>query len=127
MLASGFLCKVVADTETLPQNHAPGMAKTRHQLPIFVVISIRKRWTFMTYQSLENLARELIQPTLICALNRISDHTSAYRGFSITKLKRNKRNPITRYHVRQGDESYGKFDALAQATDYIDRLYKMRG
>ncbi len=60
------------------------------------------------------------------ALTVISDHTSAYRGFSITRLKRNKRNPITRYHVRQGDESYGKFDAQAQATDYIDRLYKMR-
>ncbi len=81
----------------------------------------------MTYQSLENLARELIQPTPICALNRISDHTYAYRGFSITRLKRNKRNPITRYHVRQGDESYGKFDAQAQATEYIDRLYEMRG
>ncbi|WP_145574271.1 hypothetical protein [Yersinia alsatica] len=61
------------------------------------------------------------------ALTVISDHTSAYRSFSITKLKRNKRNPITRYHVRQGDDSYGKFDAQAQATEYIDRLYEMRG
>lgn len=61
------------------------------------------------------------------ALTVISNHTSAYRGFSITRLKRNKRNPITRYHVRQGDESYGKFDAQAQATEYIDQLYEMRG
>ncbi|MHA3710059.1 hypothetical protein [Yersinia enterocolitica] len=61
------------------------------------------------------------------ALTVISDHTTAYRGFSITRLKRNKRNPVTRYHVRQGDESYGKFDAQAQATEYIDRLYEMRG
>lgn len=63
----------------------------------------------------------------IYALTVISDHTSAYRGFSITRLKRNKRNPVTRYHVRQGNESYGKFDAQAQATEYIDELYEMRG
>ncbi|WP_174634659.1 hypothetical protein [Yersinia thracica] len=62
----------------------------------------------------------------IYALTVISDHTSAYRGFSITRLKRNKRNPITRYHVRQGDESYGKFDALAQAIEYIDELHDIR-
>ncbi|HDL6888160.1 TPA: hypothetical protein PXL93_004164 [Yersinia enterocolitica] len=60
-------------------------------------------------------------------LSRISDHTSTYRGFSITRLKRNKRNPITRYHVRQGNESYGKFDAQAEATKYIDELYEMKG
>ncbi|HHX4812288.1 TPA: hypothetical protein ACVBYD_000593 [Yersinia enterocolitica] len=71
-------------------------------------------------------AQKLIK-TSIHALTVISDHTSAYRGFSITKLKRNKRNPITRYHVRQGDESYGKFDAQAEATKYIDELHKMRG
>ncbi|MFQ6250691.1 hypothetical protein [Yersinia enterocolitica] len=72
--------------------------------------------------SLQTLMHESIH-----ALTVISDHTSAYRGFSITKLKRNKRNPITRYHVRQGDESYGKFDAQAEATKYIDELHKMRG
>ncbi|HDL7091672.1 TPA: hypothetical protein PXM39_003163 [Yersinia enterocolitica] len=71
-------------------------------------------------------AQKLIK-TVSHGLTVISDHTSAYRGFSITRLKRNKRNPITRYHVRQGDESYGKFDAQAQATEYIDRLYEMRG
>ncbi|HDV7145172.1 TPA: hypothetical protein RM790_001086 [Yersinia enterocolitica] len=62
----------------------------------------------------------------IHALTVISDHTSAYRGFSITKLKRNKRNPITRYHVRHGEQSYGKFDAQAEATKYIDELHEMR-
>lgn len=71
--------------------------------------------------SLQTLMRESMY-----ALTVISDHTSAYRGFSITRLKRNKRNPITRYHVRQGDESYGKFDAQAEATKYIDELHKMR-
>ncbi len=60
------------------------------------------------------------------ALTVISYHTSAYRSFSITCSKRNKRNPVTRYHVRQGDQSYGKFDALAQALEYIDTLHEMR-
>ncbi|EPN8207697.1 hypothetical protein ACT3PL_002461 [Yersinia enterocolitica] len=62
----------------------------------------------------------------ICAVVKVSEHTSVYRGFSITRLKRNKITTITRYHVSQGDHSYGKFDAQAQATDYIDRLHKMR-
>lgn len=80
----------------------------------------------MTYQSLENLAHELAHPTPICALNRISNHTYSYRGFLITRIDRSKINPITRYHVRQGDESYGKFDALAQAIEYIDELHDIR-
>ncbi|HDL7205435.1 TPA: hypothetical protein ACVBYD_004581 [Yersinia enterocolitica] len=80
----------------------------------------------MTYQSLENLACELIQSAPICALNRISNHTYSYRGFLITRIDRNKINPITRYHIHQGDESYGKFDALAQAIEYIDELHDIR-
>ncbi|WP_019213347.1 hypothetical protein [Yersinia massiliensis] len=60
-------------------------------------------------------------------LTRISDHTYGYLGFLITRIDRSKINPITRYHVRQGDESYGKFDALAQAIEYIDQLYELRG
>ncbi|EKN6156881.1 hypothetical protein V1951_06930 [Yersinia sp. 2544 StPb PI] len=59
-------------------------------------------------------------------LTRISDHTHGYLGFSITRIDRNKINPVTRYHVRQGDESYGKFDALAQAIEYIDELHDIR-
>ncbi|MCB5316342.1 hypothetical protein LH413_02340 [Yersinia massiliensis] len=58
---------------------------------------------------------------------KVSEHTCVYRGFSITRLKRNKINLITRYQVSQGDQSYGKFDAQAQATNYIDRLHEMRG
>ncbi|CNI12204.1 hypothetical protein [Yersinia pekkanenii] len=80
----------------------------------------------MTYQSLENLAHEITQPAPIRALNRISNHTYSYCGFLITCNKRSKINPITRYRVRQGDESYGKFDALAQALEYIDTLHEMR-
>ncbi|EOW7073738.1 hypothetical protein ACOZ7A_000181 [Yersinia enterocolitica] len=60
------------------------------------------------------------------ALVKVSEHTSVYRGFSITRLKHNKINPITRYQVSQGDQSYGKFDAQAQATAYVDQLHQMR-
>ncbi|EPP7680991.1 TPA: hypothetical protein ACPZQ5_004312 [Yersinia enterocolitica] len=72
----------------------------------------------------KRLFEETLNP--ICAVVKVSEHTSVYRGFSITRLKRNKITTITRYHVSQGDHSYGKFDAQAQATDYIDRLHKMR-
>ncbi|MGP2408371.1 hypothetical protein V2A84_01875 [Yersinia sp. 2553 StPb PI] len=73
----------------------------------------------------KRLFEETLNP--ICAVVKVSEHTSVYRGFSITRLKRNKITTITRYHVSQGDHSYGKFDAQAQATDYIDRLHKMKG
>lgn len=60
------------------------------------------------------------------ALTKVSEHNSIYRGFGITRLPRNKTQPVTRYHVSQGDQSYGKFDAQAQATGYIDELYQQR-
>jgi hypothetical protein len=59
-------------------------------------------------------------------LIKVSEHTSIYRGFSITRIPRKKMNPVTRYHVSQGDQSYGKFDAQAEATGYIDELYCQR-
>lgn len=58
------------------------------------------------------------------ALTKVSEHTNLYRGFSITRLPRKALNPVTRYHVSQGDQSYGKFDAQAEATGYIDGLYE---
>lgn len=58
------------------------------------------------------------------ALVKVSEHTNLYRGFSITRLPRKALNPVTRYHVSQGDQSYGKFDAQAEATGYIDELYE---
>ncbi|BEM82117.1 hypothetical protein SME41J_14410 [Serratia marcescens] len=58
------------------------------------------------------------------ALLKVSEHTNLYRGFSITRLPRKALNPVTRYHVSQGDQSYGKFDAQAEATGYIDGLYE---
>ncbi|PVZ87927.1 hypothetical protein C9426_10030 [Serratia sp. S1B] len=60
------------------------------------------------------------------AIIKVSTHTSVYRGFSITKIPRNVYQPIPSYHVRQGDQSYGKFDAQAEATGYIDQLYSQR-
>lgn len=60
------------------------------------------------------------------ALIKVSEHTNVYRGFSITRIPRKKVQPVTRYHVSQGDQSYGKFDAQAQATGYIDELYQQR-
>ncbi|EQA4235379.1 hypothetical protein ACX2XH_001486 [Serratia marcescens] len=61
------------------------------------------------------------------ALTKVSEHTNIYRGFCITKLPRKAMNPVTRYQVSQGDQSYGKFDAQAEATGYIDGLYEQSG
>ncbi|WP_447881899.1 hypothetical protein [Serratia fonticola] len=60
------------------------------------------------------------------ALIKVSEHTCVYRGFSVTKLPRKALQPVTRYLVRQGDQSYGKFDAQALATGYIDQLYAQK-
>ena len=64
------------------------------------------------------------QPTH--ALIKVSEHTDIYRGFSVTRIPRKVFQPIARYQVSQGDQSYGKFDAQAQATGYIDHLYQQR-
>lgn len=45
-----------------------------------------------------------------------------YRGFTIIKLPRKTVTPITRYHVWLDDQSFGKFDAMAEAVKYIDKL-----
>jgi hypothetical protein len=57
------------------------------------------------------------------AIIKLSQHSSIYRGFTIVCLPRNKLNPVTRYQVRRGDDAFGKFDAQALATGYIDDLY----
>lgn len=58
------------------------------------------------------------------AILRLSEHSSLYRGFTITKNRKAVRT--ARYQVSQGDLSFGKFDAQAQATHYIDWLYSQR-
>ncbi|MDL4385807.1 hypothetical protein B9P84_18155 [Citrobacter braakii] len=60
-------------------------------------------------------------------VTQISTHSSGYRGFVIVTLPRNARRKITQYHVTLSDgtdscNSFGKFDALAQALSYIDCL-----
>ncbi|CAH3547968.1 MULTISPECIES: hypothetical protein [Serratia] len=57
------------------------------------------------------------------AITKISRNSSRYRGFVITYRPRTIVNPIARYEVSQGDQSYGLFDAQTQATGYIDQLY----
>jgi len=56
----------------------------------------------------------------------ISAHSSVYRRFLIVREPRNKTRLVTRYSVSQGDDCYGKFDALAQATAFIDGLFNER-
>lgn len=56
----------------------------------------------------------------------LSNHSSVYRGFVIVREPRNRVRSVTRYRVVQGEDYYGKFDAQAQATGYIDCLYKMK-
>lgn len=60
------------------------------------------------------------------SIKQLSNHSSVYRGFIITTLPRKAVQPVTRYQVSQGDYSYGKFDAQAEATHYIDTLHAQR-
>jgi len=56
-------------------------------------------------------------------ITKISRHAARYRGFVITYRPRTVLNPIARFEIRHGDQSFGLFDAQALATNYIDRLY----
>ncbi|EPS1554492.1 hypothetical protein ACVB0D_000519 [Proteus mirabilis] len=55
-------------------------------------------------------------------VKQITEHSFMYRGFTIIKLPRKAVTPITRYHVWLDDQSFGKFDVMAEATHYIDLL-----
>ena len=59
-------------------------------------------------------------------LIRLSNHSSIYRGFTITQLPRNNINRFKRYRVIQNEQSFGLFDAQALATGFIDELHKER-
>lgn len=61
-------------------------------------------------------------------IRNVSTHSQEYRGFIIITLPRNATRKITQYHVTLSDEddschSFGKFDALALATGFIDSLF----
>ncbi|CND90737.1 phage-like protein [Yersinia rohdei] len=60
------------------------------------------------------------------ALTIISRHSSAYRGFVITHRPRTAINPIARYEVLLGEQSFGLHDAQAIATSFIDQLHAER-
>ncbi|KAB7730615.1 hypothetical protein KEP48_05795 [Proteus mirabilis] len=56
-------------------------------------------------------------------VKQITEHSFMYRGFTIIKLPRKAVTPITRYHVwLLDDQSFGKFDSMAEAVKYIDGL-----
>ncbi|AZP49605.1 hypothetical protein EJP80_03295 [Rahnella aquatilis] len=60
------------------------------------------------------------------AITKLSEHSSVYRGFTITRLPRNKLNRFTRYRVIQNNQSFGLFDGQALATSFIDDLHNQR-
>ncbi len=60
------------------------------------------------------------------AFIKLSEHSGLYRGFTVTRLPRNKINRFTRYRVTQNDQSFGLFDAQALATGFIDELHTER-
>ncbi|RXA95611.1 hypothetical protein [Yersinia sp. 2105 StPb PI] len=60
-------------------------------------------------------------------LTTASRNKTPYRGFTINFRRRTAINLLNRYEIFLGEQSFGLFDAQAQATDYIDRLHEMRG
>jgi hypothetical protein len=61
------------------------------------------------------------------AIKEVSRHSSVYRGFLITRRPKTVINKMTRYEVTLSDQSFGLFDAQAQATGYIDDLHQKQG
>lgn len=57
------------------------------------------------------------------SIKQVSRHSSLYRGFLLVRRPATILNKITRYEVALSDQSFGLFDAQAQATGYIDKLY----
>ncbi|WP_342221603.1 hypothetical protein [Candidatus Fukatsuia endosymbiont of Tuberolachnus salignus] len=56
----------------------------------------------------------------------ISRHSQEYRGFTLVRLPRTAAQPMIRYHLWLGDQSFGKVDTLVQATDYINQLHQTK-
>ncbi len=59
-------------------------------------------------------------------VEQLSTHSFSYRYFQIIKLPAKAMNPVTRYSVRRDDNSYGLFDSMDEAIEYIDKLCVMR-
>lgn len=63
---------------------------------------------------------------MIYPIKEVSRHSSIYRGFLIVRRPATVLNKITRYEITLSDQSFGLFDAQAQATDYIDQLHEQK-
>lgn len=61
------------------------------------------------------------------AIKELSRHSSLYRGFIITRRPKTVISKIARYEITLGEQSFGLFDAQAQATGYIDELHNQKG
>ncbi|WP_406706309.1 hypothetical protein [Sodalis sp.] len=59
-------------------------------------------------------------------LIRKNRYTHGYKGFVIHYRPRTAAQPVARYEVLYGDQSFGLFDGKAQAIHYIDQLYQMQ-
>lgn len=59
-------------------------------------------------------------------VEQISTHSFKYRNFQIIKLPAKAMNPVTRFHVNRDENSFGLFDSMSEATDYIDKLWGRR-
>lgn len=61
------------------------------------------------------------------AIKEVSRHSSIYRGFIITRRPKTVISKIARYEITLGEQSFGLFDAQAQATGYINELHNQKG
>lgn len=64
---------------------------------------------------------------MIHSIKEVSRNSSAYRGFIITRRPKTVISKIARYEVTLGEQSFGLFDAQAQATGYINELHNQKG
>ncbi|MFU9138281.1 hypothetical protein [Erwinia tasmaniensis] len=60
------------------------------------------------------------------SIREISRYSSIYRGFLITRRPKTLISKIARYEVKFDEQSFGLFDAQAQATAYIDELHSQK-
>lgn len=60
------------------------------------------------------------------AIKEVSRHSSVYRDFLITRRPKTVISKIARYEVTFCEQSFGLFDAQAEATGYVDDLFAKR-
>lgn len=63
---------------------------------------------------------------MIHSIKEVSRHSSIYRGFLIVRRPATVINKLTRYEITLSEQSFGLFDAQAQATGYIDELHEQK-